>query len=177
MNRQRIISCVTLLVLLAALCLGAASAEKTDTADGRVVVWKVTEPVIDIETLKDEAFNRNTENEWTDIQEEKREFNSRFWNVKSEGGPPFCGVESWLGTGYLLSFDIYKQADYYGKYKYYYDLGQYNTIPEESGFGAERAAETIAQSEDLLKRLGLYGESWQPRAVSFTTCGRNCAPP
>ena len=172
MNRQRIISCVTLLVLLAALCLGAASAEKTDTAGGRVVVWKVTEPVIDIETLKDEAFNRNTENEWTDIQEEKREFNSRFWDVKSEEGPPFCGVESWLGTGYLLSFDIFRQADYYGKYKYYYDLGQYKTIPEESGFGAERAAETIAQSEDLLKRLGLYGESWQPRAVSFTTCGR-----
>ncbi|QUC65949.1 hypothetical protein [Aristaeella hokkaidonensis] len=172
MNRQKIIARMTLLLLLAVFCFGTATAEKTDTAGGRVVVWKVTEPEIDIDILLDETFNRGTENEWTDIREEKREFNGRFWDTKSEEGPPFCGVESWWGTGYLLSFDIYRQADYYGKYKYYYDIGTQNTIPEESGFGAERAAETIARSEDLLKRLGLYGESYQPSPVSFTTCGR-----
>ena len=95
MNRQKIIASMTLLLLLAVFCFGTATAEKTDTAGGRVVVWKVTEPEIDIDILLDETFNRGTENEWTDIREEKREFNGRFWDTKSEEGPPFCGVESW----------------------------------------------------------------------------------
>ena len=171
MNRQRIIAWVMFLLCLAVLCLGTASAEKTDATGERVVVWKVTEPEIDIETMLDETFNRGTENEWTDIRKEKREYNGRFWDTKSQAGPPFCGTESWLGTGYLLSFSICRHADYYGEYKYG-SYGTSNTVSEESGFGAERAAEIIAQSEDLLKRLGLYGESYQPSPVSFTTYGR-----
>ena len=170
MNRQRIMMCVTLLLLLAVFCLGTAFAEKTDTAGGRVVVWKVTEPEIDIETLLDETFSRNTANEITNIREEKREFNGRCWEVEGDDCLPFCGMESWLGTGYLLDFDIYRHDECSGKYKYY--TSWESTIPEESGFGADRAAETIARSEDLLKRLGLYGESYQPNPVSFTTYGR-----
>ena len=172
MNRQRIISCVTLLLLLAVFCLGTATAEKTDTAGGRVVVWKVTEPEIDIDTLLDETFSRNTANEITNIREEKSEINGRFWEVEGDDCLPFCGMESWLGTGYMISFDIYRHDDSSGKYKYHYGLGTENSIPEESGFGAERAAETITRSEDLLKRLGLYEESYQPSPVSFTTYGR-----
>ena len=55
---------------------------------------------------------------------------------------------------------------------YYYNLDTWNAIPEESGFGAPRAAETLAEGQSLLVRLGLATENVAPMPVSFSTLGR-----
>ena len=156
------------LAVMAVLLAGAAFAD----GGGRVAVWRLTELDIDAETLLDETFDRKAGNGTPDILEEQREYSSRFWHLKGVNGVPFCGISHGNKTvGIQIWVDIFRRSDLSEKFGYYYGLGVWNSIPEESGFSAERAAETCDQAADLLKRLGLYGEHFEPKPVSFTTLG------
>ena len=156
------------LMLLSILLVGIAFAESNE----RIVVWKVIDPEIDVETLLDETFDRQASNTIPEISEEQREYSSRFWQLKGVNGGPFCGISHGNKTVGIQSWiDIYRRADRGGKYDYHYNLDVWNSIPEESGFSADRATETCDQAADLLRRLGLYGELYEPKPVSFTTLG------
>ena len=142
------------LMLLSILLVGIAFAESNE----RVVVWKVVDPEFDTETLLDETFDRKIVDKAPDIIEEQRDCDSLFWQLKGVDGLPFCGISHGSKTIGIQSWiDIYRRDDRGGQYDYHYNLDEWNSIPEESGFGSERAAETCSQAADLLKRLGLYG--------------------
>ena len=152
-----------LCALLLSLSLGAAVAEES-----RTVVWRVTAPAINAEALQTETFGTDL----SAVQEEKREYDSLFWSLTGEG-IPFCGIDHNRGAENLQArFDIYRHADAGEERTYYYNLDTWNAIPEESGFGAPRAAETLAEGQSLLARLGLATENVAPMPVSFSTLGR-----
>ena len=152
-----------LCALLLSLSLGAAVAEES-----RTVVWRVTAPAINAEALQTETFGTDL----SAVQEEKREYDSLFWSMTGEG-IPFCGIDHNRGAENMQArFDIYRHADAGEERTYYYNLDTWNAIPEESGFGAPRAAETLAEGQSLLARLGLATENVAPMPVSFSTLGR-----
>lgn len=152
---------LTLCAMLLSLCLSGASAEES-----RIVVWRVTAPVINTEVLQTEAFGPDL----SAVREEQRDHDSLFWSLTGEG-IPFCGISHNRGTENMQAwFNIYRQAG--EERTYYYNLDEWNAIPAESGFDAPRAAETLAEGQSLLKRLGLESDTVVPEPVSFTALGR-----
>lgn len=163
---------VLFLLLLGTFFFGTASAGRTDGADGYIVTWKITEQEIDEKTMLDETFDRKEGTVAPELLEEKGQYGGKMWNLKGNRSPmPFCGFTYSNGFDYQMTFSIYRRGSTGKVYDYYYDRTE-NVIREESGFQTERAAETIARSEDLLKRLGLYGEYCEPKPLEFTTYGR-----
>ena len=158
---------ILVFLLLAAICCGTASAEG---AEERIVTWKVTTQEIDEKTLLDETFDRKEGEDFPELLEEKGEYN--IWSLQGNSEPlPFCVFSHWNNLDFQLDFSICRHGATGKAYDYYYDTAE-NIIREECGFQAERSAETIARSEDLLKRLGLYGEHYAPAPLEFTTYGR-----
>ena len=154
---------LTLCAVLLSLCLSGAAAEES-----RIVVWRVTAPVINTEVLQTEAFGPDL----SAVREERRDHDSLFWSLTGEG-IPFCGISHSRGTENMQAwFNIYRHADAGEERTYYYNLDVWNAIPAESGFDAPRAAETLAEGQSLLKRLGLESDTVAPELVSFTALGR-----
>lgn len=154
---------LTLCAMLLSLCLSGAAAEES-----RIVVWRVTAPVINTEVLQTEAFGPDL----SAVREERRDHDSLFWSLTGEG-IPFCGISHSRGTENMQAwFNIYRHADAGEERTYYYNLDKWNAIPAESGFGTPRAAETLSEGRSLLERLGLVTDSVAPEPVSFTTLGR-----
>ena len=152
-----------LCAVLLSLCLSGAAAEES-----RIVVWRVTAPVINTEVLQTEAFGPDL----SAVREERRDHDSLFWSLTGEG-IPFCGISHSRGTENMQAwFNIYRHADAGEERTYYYNLDVWNAIPAESGFDAPRAAETLAEGQSLLKRLGLESDTVAPELVSFTALGR-----
>ena len=54
---------------------------------------------------------------------------------------------------------------------YLYD-NDLNILPEESGFDAPRAEETVTAAAEVLEQLGLNGEHWKAEPLFFASCGR-----
>ena len=156
-------------LLMAVLCCGAASAEGTE---GCVVTWRVMTQTIDEEVLLDETFDRKVGTDSPNLVELPGEYGGKMWNLQENADPiPFCGFSRRNDQDFQLNFGIHRRATTGKIYDYYYNR-TVNIIREECGFQAERAAETIARSEDLLKRLGLYGEHYGARPLEFATYGR-----
>ena len=154
---------LTLCAMLLSLCLSGAAAEES-----RIVVWRVTAPVINAEALQTETFGADL----SAVREEERDYDSLFWSLTGEG-IPFCGISHNRGTENMQAwFNIYRHADAGEERTYYYNLDEWNAIPAESGFDAPRAAETLAEGQSLLKRLGLESDTVAPEPVSFTALGR-----
>ena len=152
---------LTLCAMLLSLCLNGAAAEES-----RIVVWRVTAPAINAEALQTEAFGADL----SAVREEERDYDSLFWSLTGEG-IPFCGISHNRGTENMQAwFNIYRQAG--EERTYYYNLDEWNAIPAESGFDAPRAAETLAEGQSLLKRLGIESDTVAPEPVSFTALGR-----
>ncbi|MBR6954386.1 MAG: hypothetical protein IKH77_05055 [Clostridia bacterium] len=152
-----------LCAVLLSLCLSGAAAEES-----RIVVWRVTAPVINAEALQTETFGTDL----SAVQEEKREYDSLFWSLTGEG-IPFCGIDHNRGAENMQArFDIYRHADAGEERTYYYNLDTWNAIPSESGFDAPRAAETLSEAQGLLERLGLVTDTVAPAPVSFSSLGR-----
>ena len=161
MNKRSVL--LILCAMLLSLCLSGAAAEES-----RIVVWRVTAPVINTEVLQTEAFGPDL----SAVREERRDHDSLFWSLTGEG-IPFCGISHSRGTENMQAwFNIYRHADAGEERTYYYNLDEWNAIPAESGFGAPRAAETLAEGRSLLERLGLVSDTVAPEPVSFTTMGR-----
>ncbi len=154
---------LALCAVLLSLCLSGAAAEES-----RIVVWRVTAPVINTEVLQTEAFGPDL----SAVREERRDHDSLFWSLTGEG-IPFCGISHSRGTENMQAwFNIYRHADAGEERTYYYNLDEWNAIPEESGFDAPRAVETLTEGQSLLARLGLATENTAPAPVSFSTLGR-----
>ncbi len=161
MSKRRVL--LILCAVLLSLCLSGAAAEKS-----RIVVWRVTAPAFNTEALQTETFGADL----SAIQEEQREYHSRFWSLDGEG-IPFCGISHNRGTENMQArFNIYRHADAGEERTYYYNLDEWNAIPAESGFDAPRATETLSEAQGLLERLGLVTDTAAPAPVSFTTLGR-----
>ena len=155
-------------IVLSVCCFSLSFAETSE----RVVIWKVIEPTIDTEVLLDETFDKKKETNGAKVQEEKRGDYDRFWDLQNGDSLPFCGINQVVNaTGIQIQLIIYRHNESGGKYKYYYGWRDWNAIPEESGFEAERASEICEKALDLLNRLGLSGEYYEPKPVSFTTFG------
>lgn len=169
MNMRKTILNLMLFLFLAAISCGAASAEETEE---RVVTWKVMTQEFDEKILMDETFDRKEGEDSPDILEGKGEYGGKIWSLQGNREPmPFCGFSRRNGLDFQLNFSINRRGTTGKTYDYYFDRTE-NIIREECGFQAERSAETVARSEDLLKRLGLYGEHYGARPLEFTTYGR-----
>ena len=150
-----------LCALLLSLSLGGAAAEER-----RTVVWRVTAPDINTRVLQTETFGADL----SAVREEQRDYHSLFWSLSGEG-VPFCGISHARGAEDMQAwFDIYRHTG--EERTYYYNLDTWNAIPEDSGFNAPRAAETLTEGRNLLTRLGLATENVAPAPVSFSTLGR-----
>ncbi len=161
MSKRRVL--LILCALLLSLSLSGAMAEEP-----RTVVWRITAPAINAEALQLETFGTDL----SAVRKEQRDYDSLFWSLTGDGAP-FCGISHNRGAEDLQAwFDIYRHADVGEERTYYYNLDSWNAIPAESGFGAPRAAETLAEDRSLLERLGLVTDSVAPEPVSFTTLGR-----
>ena len=161
MNKRSVL--LILCALLLSLGLSGAQAEES-----RIVVWRVTAPAINAKALQTETFGADL----SAVREEGRDYDSLFWSLTGEG-IPFCGIDHNRGTENMQArFNIYRHADAGEERNYYYNLDMWNAIPSESGFGAPRAAETLAEAQGLLERLGLVTDTVAPAPVSFSTLGR-----
>ena len=147
MNKKRIISLLLCLLLSLSVCC-CAPAESAAPAGGKQVsVWKVCSWEHHPENLK--ALNLSRPDKNRPVLENYEPFFAEIAGIQSM---------PWIVW-------VYDEPD--GPY-YYQDM--YNVIPEESGFSAPRAEETVsaaAEALDLLGKLSLR-KPWR----GFRSAGR-----
>ena len=163
MSKRSFLFILCTLLLSCSLC-------GTLAEESRTVVWRVTDPVINMEALQTETFGADL----SSVREEQRDYDSDsfVWSLTGEG-VPFCGIDHNRGAEEIQArLSIARHADEGEERTYYYNLDEWNAIPEESGFDAPRAMETLTEGQSLLARLGLATENTAPAPVSFSTLGR-----
>lgn len=160
MSKRSVLFVLCVLLLSIGLC-GALAEES------RTVVWRVTAPVINTETLQTETFGADL----SAVQIEQRSNDAVLWSLGTDG-LPFCGINYNLGAESIQARLNIIRHDDEGERNYYYNLDNWNILPEESGFDAPRAAETLSEGRNLLERLGLVSGAIVPAPVSFCTLGR-----
>lgn len=170
MNKKNLFRLLAALALSLSLCAGAMAEGSAQT-----VVWRVTEAEIDVDTLLSLTYTREdgTAAEYSERKDTDGGVVSRHWEAKDENANLFCSVgpSPYKLSGIQNGFNIVREpAD--SPYSYLYTMDEWNTVPEESGFTAPRADETVAAALDIAARLGLNGEHWQARPVFFSTLGR-----
>lgn len=170
MNKKNFICLVAALMLALSLCAGAA-------AEGgeRTVVWRVTEAKIDTDALISLTFTM-ADGKAAPHKERKDTDGgvvSRYWEAKDPDADLFCSVgpSPYKLSGIQNSFYVVRSLAG-SPFSYLYTLDDWNTIPQESGFAAPRAEETVQAALDIAAGLGLNGEHWQAKPVFFSTLGR-----
>ena len=168
---------LTVLALIFSFCAGAAAESMPAGEEARVVTWKLTAPDINTDELVALTFGitpeeAQTQNSGKTIVKENRD-PGYAWSLKGVEGGPFCDAGPVLSDRTEYQTRFYSSPTYFEcPYSYQYNLDSWNTIPEESGFDAPRAAETVQAAAEILERLGLNRESWKAEPVFFTTMGR-----
>ncbi len=177
MAERKLFILLTVLVLMFSLCAGAA-AETAPAGNGaRVVTWKLTAPEINTDELVALTFGitpeeARSQNSGKSIVKENRA-PGYAWSLKGVDGGPFCLAGPISADRAGIQTQFYSRPTYSeSSYTYQFNLDSWNTIREESGFNAPRAAETVQAAAEILERLGLNREGWKAEPVFFTTLGR-----
>ena len=170
MNKKNFFCLAAALMLAFSLCAGAAA----DGA-GRTVTWRVTEAKIDTDALVSLTFTM-ADGKAAPHKERKDTDGgvvSRYWDAKDPDADLFCfvGPSPYKLSGIQNSFYVVRSLAG-SPFSYLYTLDDWNTIPQESGFAAPRAEETVQAALDIAAGLGLNGEHWQAKPVFFSTLGR-----
>ena len=149
MNKKRTVSLLLCLFLSLSVFSGVPAESETPAGGKQVSVWKVRCWEHNPENLK--ALNLSRPEKTLPIIEAYEPFSDEIAAFQTR---------PWIVW-------VYDEAD--GPY-HYQDL--YNVVPEESGFTAPRAEETVSAAAEALDLLGLNGESWQASPLYFCTLGR-----
>lgn len=170
MNKKTVFCLLAVLALAVSLCTGAAA-----ESGGRTVVWRVTEAEFDVDALLSLTYTQadGTAAQYRERKDTDGGVISRYWEAKDPDASLFCSVgpSPYKLSGIQNGVGILRSPAN-SPYSYLYTLDDWNTIPEESGFTAPRADETVQAALDIAARLGLNGEKWQAKPVFFSTLGR-----
>lgn len=167
-----------MIMLLACLCGAAAAEEKNlaqDASQGTVVVWKVVAPEFNTEYLLDCTFDRRTAEQAPEIEEEIRDGNIRFWDLKGKDSLPFCSVGPVYpeSAGIQNRFSITRHADEGDERNYWYYMDEDNIIPSKSGYeDLEKSNAVWSQAIALLVGWGLKMGDETMECLSYSTLGR-----
>ena len=175
MSKRRV-----LLILCAVLLTLHLSSSLADEVP-RTVVWRVTAPALDGNVLQNLTFH----GEGQGASSGKAPYISPFgredrhgvmyWRQEADQ-TIFCAYDYAKAPKGMenaqIHFEIVRHQDSGAERIYAYNYDMWNAVPEQSGFSASGAMDTVEAATGLLQELSLLNVNTGVMPVSFSTMGR-----
>ena len=169
------------LLILCAMLLTLNLNSSLADEEPRTVVWRVTSPPLDGNVLQNLTFHAVGQDASSGnapyISPFGREDRNgvMFWCKEAEQDI-FCAYDyakAPKGTENAQThFEIVRHQDSGAERIYAYNYDMWNAIPEQSGFSASGAMDTVEDATGLLQELSLLNVNTGVMPVSFSTMGR-----